>query len=115
MKLAMLSDSDGIKGLKRKRINQLGLEPYFDVIITSDDIGENKPSPKGFYMALALLKVSAAQCVMVGDHPEFDLVPAKQLGIKTVWTQERIMLDRDFPFVDYKIRKIEELLNLPLF
>jgi putative hydrolase of the HAD superfamily len=115
LKLALLTDSDGVKGLKRQRIDQLGLGGIFDVIVTSDDVGENKPSLKGFREILLRLNLAPTGCVMVGDHPEFDLAPAKRLGIKTVWNQQRIVIDRSFPFVDYKIKKVSEMLALPLF
>jgi len=114
-KLALLTDSDGIPGLKRRRIDELKLTPCFDVIVTSDDVGENKPSLAGFHFVLEKLGLPASACLMVGDHPEFDLAPAKRLGMWTVWTQERIVFDRSFPFVDFKIKKISDILSLPGF
>lgn len=111
-RLALLTDSDGLPGLKDARINELKLDRSFDLTVTADKIGENKPSPKGFIYIAQEFKLHPSQIMMVGDHPEFDLQPAKKLGMTTVWTQERIMLDRTFPFVDYKIKSISELLPL---
>ncbi|HIH31404.1 TPA: HAD family hydrolase [Candidatus Woesearchaeota archaeon] len=54
-KIACLSDSDGEKQIKIERINALGLNKYFDYMITTDDTGKNKPSAENYEY---LLKIS---------------------------------------------------------
>jgi arabinose operon protein AraL len=43
-----------------------------------------KPSPIMLEVALAALGVTAAECVMVGDRIETDIVMGKRLGLTTV-------------------------------
>jgi putative hydrolase of the HAD superfamily len=117
-KLAMMTDSDGNPRIKDERIKATGLGKRFDVIVTSDDSGENKPSRKFYKIILKNLAVKPEECVMVGDKPLVDLELAKKLGMKTVWMQHgrwSEIANRKrlrFKFVDHKIKDLKELLRL---
>lgn len=50
----------------------------------SEGMGVGKPSPLFFRMILDGLGVQAEESVMVGDRLDFDVYPAKLLGMKTV-------------------------------
>ena len=60
----------------------------FEEIVTSEIVGETKPSDKGFRYVLDKTGLPAESHVMIGDRELVDLVPAKTLGIKTclVWS-----------------------------
>lgn len=110
--LCILSDSDGKPELKQQRIEQLGLTKYFDHVFTSDTVGRNKPHPKMFLQVLDHYKVAAEECVMIGDHPEVDLVTAKEFGMHTVWQKQgvaKIYGSKTFDYADYEIDHISEL------
>ncbi len=65
---------------------QLG-EP-FDLIVTAADVGAYKPDPKPFQQALELLDargITATEIAHVAQSLFHDHVPAKRLGLKTVW------------------------------
>jgi len=112
MKLASISDSDGKPGIKAGRIKALGLDKYFDYIITGDDTGFNKPAVENWSKLLGLSGMKAKQCMMVGDHPDIDLVTAKKLGFITVWTKQSLNNDSRHDYVDYEIKDIKEILDL---
>lgn len=48
-------------------IRVLGLAPYFDVVITGDDVTRGKPAPDIFLLAAQRLGVDPATCVVVED------------------------------------------------
>ncbi len=71
-----------------RKIRKLGLEPYFAVVVTSEECGIEKPDARVFQRALTALGVAAEEAVMVGDDPERDIRGASELGLYTVQTTE---------------------------
>ena len=82
-KLAVLSDTESREPSVRNRLAEMGIEPYFDAVVTSVDIGHAKPSPEAYLAALERLRVTAAEAVFVG-HDEDELVGARAAGLGTV-------------------------------
>ncbi|MFC1892660.1 HAD family hydrolase [Chloroflexota bacterium] len=68
---------------------QLGLEPYLDFIVTSEEAGGDKPRPPIFLMALERAGADASAVVHVGDQYGIDVVGARGVGISP------ILIDRD--------------------
>lgn len=61
---------------------------WFKTLITSEEIGVEKPNPKGFLLAASLLGVKPEECWMIGDSHAMDMVSGSGLGMTTVWSQE---------------------------
>lgn len=102
--LCILSDSDGDLQIKLKRIEQLGLTKFFDKIFTSDMAGHNKPNPRMFLQVLEHYKACAEECIMIGDSPNVDLAPAKELGMHTIWARQgapKEIHNNHYEFVDH--------------
>jgi len=57
---------------------------YFKVIAGSGELGVEKPDRAIFRHALSRLGVSASDCVFIGDNPENDVEPARELGMKAI-------------------------------
>ena len=68
--------------------HKLGLGPYLDFVVTSEEAGGDKPQPPIFLAALERAGVSAAEAVHVGDQYKIDIVGARGVGINP------ILLDR---------------------
>ncbi len=68
----------------RMALKRIGLEQYFDVILTSVDAGYDKPDEKIFLKALEALSVQPEEAVMVGNRIGTDIVGANRIGMKTV-------------------------------
>ena len=68
-----------------ERLETCGLRLFFDVIASSAEIGYAKPDKTIFENALKLANCTADESVMVGDRLDNDIIPAKALGMKTVW------------------------------
>lgn len=72
----------------RERMDHWGIGKYFDVVIGSAEAGCAKPDLRIFSMALENAGCEAADAVMVGDRLDNDVIPAKMLGMKTVWVRQ---------------------------
>ena len=64
----------------RSLLDRLGLLPFFEHVIGSDEVARPKPAPDIVRHALDLLGVSPEQAIMVGDAPT-DLASAKGAGV----------------------------------
>jgi len=70
-------------------LNGLELPSLLQVVVTSQEIGVNKPNPEIFQEALRRAGVQAPEAIYVGDQYEVDVVGANGAGMKG------ILLDRD--------------------
>jgi 2-haloacid dehalogenase len=64
----------------------------FDAVITAEDAGDYKPAPNHFQLALARLAdmgVPKDRVLHVAQSLYHDHVPAKRLGLATVWVDRR--------------------------
>jgi len=61
----------------------LGINNVFELLIGGDSLPERKPHPAPLHYALEQLKVSAQQCVMIGDSKN-DILAAKAANIDSV-------------------------------
>lgn len=78
--------TNSTKSSIEKTLKILGLEKnLFEVIITKEDISAYKPSPEPFLKAMNVLGVKAEECVSIGDVDHSDIIPAKKLGMKTIF------------------------------
>jgi len=66
-------------------IEDAGLDAVLDGVVCSDVEGVRKPDPAIFRLALDRLGVTAGEAAMVGDSLANDIVPAKRLGLRTIW------------------------------
>ncbi len=87
--------------------DELGLKPYLDFVVASDEVGADKPNPAIFLAALERARVKASEAVHIGDQYEIDVVGARGVGIKP------ILIDRYdlYPEVDDcpRLRNLTEL------
>ena len=92
---------------QRLKLELTGLDKYFDVIVTREDVKAIKPEPKIFLHALERLGVEPGDALYVGDSLSQDVYGAKHVGMKAVW------INRDgsdgYHMADYEIRTLHEL------
>ena len=67
-----------------ERLERYGLLHYFDVCVSSGDVGISKPDAGIFHLALERAGCAPAEAVMIGDRLDNDIRPAKALGFRTV-------------------------------
>lgn len=88
---------------------------YFDLIISSAEIGMKKPSPDIFTYALQQAHVSAQECLYIGDRCDNDIIPAKKLGFTTIRVRQGLgqYQPEDVRFhSDYTVSQLSELLEI---
>jgi HAD superfamily hydrolase (TIGR01549 family) len=68
----------------QERLERYGLAHYFDVCVSSGDVGIEKPEPAIFHLALEQAGCASTESVMIGDRLDNDIRPAKALGFRTV-------------------------------
>ena len=94
------------------RIVGLGLHHYFEHVVTFDDTGEKKPSPKPFKKILSLMETEPGEAIMVGDWAERDIKGAKALGMKTAWAKYGNEFDTPVSGADYELDDIYDLVGI---
>ena len=68
----------------QERLTQYGMAHYFDVCVSSGDVGVSKPDAAIFHLALEQAACTPNESVMIGDRLDNDIRPAKALGFRTV-------------------------------
>ncbi|MDQ6841230.1 MAG: HAD-IA family hydrolase [Actinomycetota bacterium] len=87
-------------------LQRIRLAPLLDGVVSSAEAGARKPAPEIFERALALVGVSAAQAIHVGDSLDEDLAGARATGI------EPVLIARDGGPRPPGVRVIESLVEL---
>jgi HAD superfamily hydrolase (TIGR01549 family) len=98
-------------------VDQAGLRPYFDFVLTSSKFGVRKPSPAIFLTALSFWQAHPRQAAMVGDNLFADVVGAQALGMMGIWYRKRANLKESRPLLNHArpnavIDRLSELLKL---
>lgn len=100
--------SNGLYEIQRTKLKNNSIEDFFDFIITSDNIGINKPDKRIFEAAAA--QVADSTCFYIGDLFEIDAKGALDAGFNSIWLN-RDNLKIDNP--DRRIHIINTLKDLP--
>lgn len=85
--MAVLSNWDYELGLV---LRSLQLDGFFEFILTSAEIGTEKPDPRFFECGLERARavhpgLAARDCYYIGDHYEKDVLPARAAGLTPIW------------------------------
>jgi len=84
---------------------EAGIETLCDVILDSVRVGFDKPQPQIFYLALDTLNLPPEQVIFVGDSFVKDILPAKKIGMRTVW------LKGTYPYIPNHIKAPERFMD----
>ena len=69
----------------RDKLSQLGVLKYFTHTKVSGDLGVKKPDIQFFERILAEIDIEPDKVVLVGDRLDNDMIPAKRIGMGTIW------------------------------
>jgi putative hydrolase of the HAD superfamily len=108
--LAVVSDAPSREAWMR--LYYLNLHHVFDPVLTFDDTGVRKPSPKPFQMALDYLKIKPNEAIMIGDWPERDVVGAKEIGMKTIFARYGDTFGTVDSGADWDVNDVYEVVNI---
>ncbi len=93
-------------------LQAVGLDEYFDFCLNGEDFDFPKPHGDIFQAALSKAGITSLECLHVGDHPEHDMLGAKEAGLMTCWLEDgRHSWQHAFE-ADITISHVRELLPL---
>ena len=91
-------------------LTKLGVDHYFDLIITGDDVQNHKPAPEGILKFVNHFGLNTERVLMIGDSVS-DVIASKEAGIKiasALWdsyAHEKVKTLQS----DYYFHSVEEL------
>ncbi len=95
----------------KEKLEEAGILQYFKLKDVSEDFGLSKPDPKYFQAVMELVGAKPESSVIIEDNLERSIIPAKKLGMTTVWFK---LEDRTPPpgVADYTVTSLKELLGI---
>lgn len=78
----------------------------FKYTYTQDNFGLTKPDPRYYEQVAEACGVRPAECIMVGDRLDKDIVPARQVGMKTIRVRVGILRDQE-PRIPFEVPDVE--------
>ena len=110
IRLAVVSDAPSREAWMR--LYYLNLHHVFDPVLTFDDTGARKPSPKPFKLALDKMNVGPDEALMIGDWPDRDVLGAKQIGMKTIFARYGDTFGTKESGADWDVNDIYEVVGI---
>ncbi len=111
--------ADGLHESFENLLRPQGLWDRFEAHVISEDIGDEKPSPKMFLSAMAALDLAEKdrnRIVMIGNNLERDIRGANALGLISLfvaWSDRRSHHPADaLETPDYRVDRLEDLVSL---
>ena len=95
--------TNGRDFFQRNKINGLGIEHFFSIIVTSGELDIRKPDHAIFYHALNAVGAKPNDSFYCGDSIPSDIVPAKEIGCTTIYKclNQHLCESADYTFIHY--------------
>lgn len=99
-----------------ERLEKFGVLQYIDLVVASAEEGVAKPDRRIFEIALNRANCKPEHSVMIGDRIDNDIVPAKKLGMHTIWMKQgfgrfwNILSNEEK--ADYEVNSLAELCEI---
>ena len=77
--------TNGFQEVQHTKLSGAGLEPYFETLTVSEEVGVKKPNPEIFRYALQKAGASAEESLMIGDEMAVDIDGARAAGMDTLF------------------------------
>jgi len=98
----------------QKRLENWGLMKYIQLVIASAEEGVAKPDKRIFEIALERSMCSPSEAVMIGDRIDNDIIPAKKMGMATIWVKQGFgkywTITGESEKADFEVNNLTELL-----
>jgi putative hydrolase of the HAD superfamily len=76
--------TNGFQEVQHTKLSGSGMEPYFETLTVSEEVGVKKPNPEIFLYALNKAHATAEESLMIGDEMAVDINGARAAGMDTV-------------------------------
>ena len=78
--IAIAIVTDLTSNIQLRKLTYFHLEETFDAVVTSEEVGADKPDPRNFELVLKKLGLTHDHCIwMVGDNPATDVAGARSI------------------------------------
>ena len=77
--------TNGFQEVQHTKLCGSGLEPYFETLTVSEEVGVKKPNPEIFNYALRKAHATAEESIVIGDEMAVDIDGAKAAGIDQIF------------------------------
>lgn len=99
-----------------ERLQEYGIKSFFDLVISSAEVGFSKPDPKIFLLALNNAECLPKESYMIGDRLDNDIEPASNLGMNTIWVRQGMFAYENPKIIECKpnftVNNIYEILKI---
>lgn len=102
--------TNGFAEVQWIKLEHSGLNPFFEHIIISDEVGTQKPDIAIFELAMQRANTTAEKSVMIGDNYSTDIVGAKNAGMDQIFFNPYNITRKGTG--TYEIAHLSELKNL---
>src|SRR3989344_2030423 len=102
VQLGLVSNIPFPGDLLARTLSAFDIRKYFEVVVSSSDVGFRKPHPDIFLSALEAMNVDAADALYVGDAPDKDVAGAHTVGMKAAWINRKAE-ENPMTLPDYEI------------
>ncbi len=99
------------EGFSREIMEGIGILQFFDIVLGSDSVREQKPSPVPLLEVMKRFGAAKDEAVMIGDS-NYDIEAARAAGIKAFAVTYGFRSRESLKDADYIIDKFDELLNI---
>ncbi|MBR4147168.1 MAG: YjjG family noncanonical pyrimidine nucleotidase [Bacteroidales bacterium] len=77
--------TNGFQEVQHIKLNGSGMEPYFETLTVSEEVGVKKPNPEIFLYALNKAGATPEESLMIGDEMEVDIDGARAAGMDQIF------------------------------
>lgn len=85
--------SDGLTIKQWEKLIRLDLHHFFDIVVTSEEAGVEKPDEKIFQLALDRMGCKASESIMIGDKLDRDILGAINIGMSAILLTSKLKDD----------------------
>ncbi len=111
--LAVLTEGD--ETTQMDQLAKLKIDTFFSTIVISDQTPWHKPNITLYRYTVIKMELEPENIIMVGDRLDWDIRPAKAIGMKTVWLNRSDSGENSSNLSvepDMIIQKLDELHNI---
>ena len=100
--------TNGFEEVQHRKLASSSLKPYFEHVVTSENVGVKKPDPRIFHYALEKAEALPEESIMIGDNYEADIQGALNVGMRAIMCE----FNGEIPRKD--VTSVKSLLELKL-
>lgn len=98
--------------IQYKKVEKLNLSDFCNNIVTSEEVGKEKPNPEMFLLAIQKLNLKENEVCMIGDNFYKDILGASKLGIKSIWLNHEFKKENYSNKIITEVNRFNEILNI---